>query len=282
MATTESQPSSSSSSVYATNHTPAVLRTHQWRTATNSAPHLLPHLRPDMTILDVGCGPGTITVDLARHHVPRGRVTGIECVPAPLAAAREHAAALGVRNVDFRLGDALDLRGFPDGSVDVVHAHQVLQHVARPVDALRAMRRVARCLVSLRETARMDWFPRLPGLDRWYRIYRRVAEFRGGHPDPGADLLPIWLREAGFDVDDPARVRRSTGSWCFRSAEDRAWWSGVWMERVVSEAFVTGAVEAGVVEGKGELEEIRDAWREWGMCEGAWFVVEHGEVVCWV
>ncbi|KAL2007698.1 hypothetical protein VTN00DRAFT_7680 [Thermoascus crustaceus] len=271
----------SSSSVYATNHTPAVLRTHQWRTASNSAPHLLPHLRPNMTILDVGCGPGTITVDLARNYVPDGSVTGIECVSDPLIAAREHAASQGVKNVEFLVGDVLDLHRFKDGSFDVVHAHQVLQHVSDPVQALREMRRVAKSpggIISLRESASMTWHPRFPGLDKWYSIYQRVAKARGGNPDPGSHLLRVWVQEAGFDR---SKMTSSTGTWCFRTEEERAWWSGVWMERVVSEAFVRGALEAGVCKGKEELEEVREAWREWGMCEGGWFVVEHGEVVCW-
>lgn len=273
---------SSSGSVYVTDHNPAVVRTHRWRTASNSAAHLLPHLRPDMAVLDVGCGPGTITVDLARNHVPGGHVTGVECVPDPLDAAREHAAQLGVTNVDFVVADVLDLRagGFEDGSFDVVHAHQVLQHVRDPVQALREMRRVAKAsggIVSLRESASMTWYPRLPGLDRWYDLYLRVARARGGNPDPGS-YLHVWAQKAGFERE---KMVCSAGTWCFSSEEDRRWWSGVWAERVVSEAFVRSALEAGVCKDKSELEEIAEAWREWGRCRDGWFVVTHGEVVCW-
>ena len=61
--------------VYTHGHGEAVLRSHTWRTAANSAAFLLPYLKPDMTILDVGCGPGTITADLATY-VPNGRIVG--------------------------------------------------------------------------------------------------------------------------------------------------------------------------------------------------------------
>ena len=147
---TPSQPS-----VYTTDHSASVLRTHSWRTGANSAGYLLPHLRSDMKILDIGCGPGSITIDLARL-VPRGHVTGVEYVPDPLEEARALAAAKGVTNITFEIGDIHSLR-FEDDTFDVVHAHQVLQHIADPVKALQEMRRVTKvgglvaCRVGIRD-----------------------------------------------------------------------------------------------------------------------------------
>lgn len=140
--------------VYTTDHSSAVLRTHSWRDSSNSALYLLPHLKPDFHILDVGCGPGSITVDLAKH-VEDGHVTGIENVPDPLDGARGFAKAKGISNVDFRVGDIHDIP-FPDDSFDVVHAHQVLQHIAEPVRALQEMRRVVKKggIVAVRESSR--------------------------------------------------------------------------------------------------------------------------------
>ena len=63
--------------VYTHGHHELVLRSHTWRTAENSAQYLLPALRPGMHLLDVGCGPLTITVDLVRRVAP-GRVIGID------------------------------------------------------------------------------------------------------------------------------------------------------------------------------------------------------------
>ena len=60
---------------YTHGHHESVLRSYTWRTVANSAAYLVPHLDPGLSLLDVGCGPGTITVDLARRLAP-GRVTG--------------------------------------------------------------------------------------------------------------------------------------------------------------------------------------------------------------
>src|SRR6201981_3789636 len=125
--------------VYTHGHHESVLRAHRRRTAEDSAGYLLPHLRPGMSVLDVGCGPGTITVDLAARVAP-GRVTAVEMTNEALDLARVEAHARDQSNVDFVTSDvhALD---FPDDTFDVVHAHQVLQHVADPVQALRELRR---------------------------------------------------------------------------------------------------------------------------------------------
>lgn len=120
----------------------SVLRSHRWRTAANSAAYLLGVLKPHMRILDVGCGPGTITADLA-GLVPEGEVIGLDTGPEILEQARREAEGRGLGNVSFTTGDvhALD---YPDASFCVVHAHQVLQHVGDPVGALREMRRVTK------------------------------------------------------------------------------------------------------------------------------------------
>src|SRR6266566_2612603 len=127
--------------VYTHGHHEAVLRSHTWRTAENSAGYLLAALRPGLELLDVGCGPGTITVDLARLVAP-GRVIGIDCAPEVLAQASAHASGRGV-SIELRVGDVYALQ-LPDASFDVVHAHQLLQHLSDPVRALVEMRRVLR------------------------------------------------------------------------------------------------------------------------------------------
>src|ERR1700716_4220091 len=75
------------SDTYLHGHHDSVLRSPRGRTAETSAAYLLPRLRPDARVLDVGCGPGTITADLA-GLVPDGAVTGIDAVVGGVAPAR--------------------------------------------------------------------------------------------------------------------------------------------------------------------------------------------------
>jgi ubiquinone/menaquinone biosynthesis C-methylase UbiE len=265
---------SKTSSVYYNDHAASVLRTHKWRTAANSAAYLLHLLKPDMAILDVGCGPGSISIDFARL-VPSGHVTGIDA-SGPLDEARASAAEQCVANVDFKVGDvhALD---FPDASFDVVHAHQVLQHIVDPIQALCEMRRVAKPggVVAARESASMSWHPSSPGLAAWSDLSTRIGRARGGNPHPG-NQIHSWARKAGFER---AQISCSTGSWCFSSAEERAYWGGTMADRALSSGFARVAVDGGYATPE-ELAGIAQAWREFVDDEDGWFGLLHGEIIC--
>ncbi len=261
--------------VYTHGHHPSVLRSHQWRTAANSAAYLLPHLRPGQAILDVGCGPGTITTDLAELVAP-GRVVGVDAAEEALVQARAAAHARTVSTVEFAWGDAYAL-DFPEGSFDVVHAHQVLQHLAEPARALAELRRVCRPdgLVAARDSdyGACAWYPLDPALDRWLALYHELVRHNGAEADAGRRLLS-WARQAGF-----SEVTASASVWCFATPEDRAWWGGLWAERVVASSFAALAVESGLST-RDELAAIADAWRRWSAAEDGWFLVPHGEILC--
>jgi SAM-dependent methyltransferase len=258
---------------YTHGHAEPVLRSHRWRTVANSAAHLAPHLRGDQVLLDIGCGPGTLTCDLARRV---GRVLAVEVTEGALDLARAEVAAQGQSNVELRVGDvhALDL---PDDSVDVVHAHQVLQHVGDPVQALREMRRVCRPggLVAVRDSdyAAFTWWPALPELDRWLDLYRAAARANGGEPDAGRRLL-AWAHAAGF-----SDVTASSSTWCFATPEDRAFWGGVWADRTVGSALSAQLVDSGAATAE-DLAGIAGAWRAWAQAADGWFSVLHGELLC--
>ncbi|WP_052850583.1 methyltransferase domain-containing protein [Streptomyces avicenniae] len=260
---------------YTHGHHESVLRSHRWRTAENSAGYLLAELRPGQALLDLGCGPGTITADLAERVAP-GQVTAVDRTASVLAAAREAVEARGVTSVRFAVGDAHAL-DFPDDSFDVVHAHQVLQHVTDPVRVLREMRRVCRPggVVAVRDVdyAAMTWFPEVPVLDEWLALYRRVARANGGEPDAGRRLL-AWAREAGF-----TDVTATASTWCHATPDERRWWSGLWADRTTASAYAEHAVSGGHAT-PGTLESIAAAWRAWGEEEDGWFASLHGEVLC--
>src|ERR687889_1440085 len=92
---------------YTHGHHAVIVASHARRTAANSAAFLLPHLRTGLDVVDVGCGPGSITVDLGELVAP-GEVVGVDREPDVLAGARSVAAERGVANVRFQVGDAYD------------------------------------------------------------------------------------------------------------------------------------------------------------------------------
>lgn len=259
--------------VYTHGHHESVLRSHRWRTAANSAAYLLPHLRPEMSLLDVGSGPGTITADLARRVA---RVTASEVSEPALALTRAGIEAGGVGNVDFTVADVhrLDL---PDDSFDVVHAHQVLQHVGDPVQALREMRRVTKPggLVAARDSdyAAFAWHPALPALTEWMTLYQKLARGNGGEPDAGRRLLS-WARAAGFD-----EVTATSSTWCFATPDERAWWGGMWAERILGSAMAEQALATGAAT-EDDLRRISRAWLEWAETGDGWLSILHGEILC--
>ncbi|WP_212830535.1 class I SAM-dependent methyltransferase [Catellatospora sp. TT07R-123] len=260
--------------VYTHGHHESVLRSHRWRTAENSAAYLLPHLAPGMSLLDVGCGPGTITCDLAEIVAP-GRVTAVEVSAEALELARAEAAARGVDNIDFVVADVHGLQ-FAEASFDVVHAHQVLQHVADPVGALREMRRVCRPggIVAARDSdyAGFTWYPQSPALDRWLDLYFQACHHNQGEPNAGRRLLS-WARAAGF-----GEVTASASLWCFADETDRQWWGGMWADRILKSALADQLLREGLST-EDELGKISAGWQKWAADPDGWFTVLHGEII---
>lgn len=260
---------------YTHGHHESVLRSHRWRTVENSAAYLLPSLTPGRSLLDVGSGPGTITADFAARLAP-GRVTALEATPDALALTRAEVEAHGLDNVDFTVSDihALDL---PDDSFDIVHAHQVLQHVADPVQALHEMGRVCAPggVVAARDAdyAAFSWYPQLPELDEWLYLYEQAARANGGEPDAGR-RLHVWARQAGF-----TDVITTASTWCFTSNEDRAWWGGMWADRILQSAMSRQILDQGLGT-QADLDRISAAWHAWAADPDGWFVLVHGEIIC--
>ena len=259
---------------YTHGHHESVLRSHTRRTAENSASYLLPHLRAGQSLLDVGCGPGTITADLALLVAP-GEVVGLDAAADVVAQAHDHARGLGLPNVRFEVGDLYDLP-YPDGAFDVIHLHQVLQHVADPAGALIALRRVlaADGVLAARDSdyAAFTWSPSDPLLDRWRTLYFAVTE-RNGHDAGIGPRLLAHAHAAGF-----GDVTVSSSTWTFADPESRTWWGGLWADRVRYSRLAEQAVDYELSDA-GELEEIAAAFQRWAASPDAVWVVPHVEIL---
>jgi ubiquinone/menaquinone biosynthesis C-methylase UbiE len=262
------------SDTYVHGHHDSVLRSHRWRTAENSAGYLVPYLQTGMSLLDVGCGPGTITVDLAARIAP-GTAIGVDREATVIAEAGQLLQQPSARHLQFKPADVYALE-FEDQTFDVAHAHQVLQHLTDPVAALVEMRRVLRPggILAVRDSdyGAFAWAPADPLLDRWMELYHRVCATNATDADAGRHLLG-WVRAAGFD-----EIKPSSSTWTFAEATDRRWWGGLWAERVVRSSFADQAVEYGLSTHE-ELNAISGAWQRWAEQEDGVFIAVHAEVI---
>src|SRR5262245_36429606 len=120
--------------IYSQQANPAFEAALAARTASKDAAFLMPHLRSGMQLLDVGCGPGSITLGRGEVGAP-GQVVGIDIQPALVEEARARAAAREVATARFEVADIYRLP-FPDSSFDAVFANGVLMHLREPRRAL--------------------------------------------------------------------------------------------------------------------------------------------------
>lgn len=167
-------------------------------------------LGPGMSCLDLGCGGGDVTLELARRVGPAGPVTGVDMDEVKLDLARQAAAAAGLANVGFR---ALDIYAWSEpGSYDLVYCRNVLQHLSRPVDVLRAMWETVRdggtIVVEDADFEGSFCDPPNDGFAFWVEAYQRVLERHGGDPLSGRKLYRRF-REAGIPAPELTVVQRA-------------------------------------------------------------------------
>ncbi len=263
--------------LYIAGHSKSVLDFHSARTAANSAAYLLASIRPDMHILDIGCGPGTITADLAAL-VPQGSVIGIDLGPEVIEEARSMAAKRSLKNISFEVGNAHEL-GFPDHKFDVVHAHQVLQHLGEPTHALREWRRVIKPggILACREgdNSSLAYYPANQDLAEFQNVSQKAARARSCEPNGGRHLV-AWARAAGIDRSN---ITATASVWCFSTPEELAYWSNQWVGRLIQSAVRDNLINGGFATDK-DIDRYIKAWREWAANEDGWTAVMHGEILC--
>jgi ubiquinone/menaquinone biosynthesis C-methylase UbiE len=254
--------------------TPAVDSVLARRTVAREAAFFLPYLRPGMRLLDVGCGPGSISLGLAAVVAP-GEVIGIDLRPESIAQARA-AAGDSVANARFEVASAYELP-FPDASFDAAFAHAVLTHLREPVRALAEVRRVLRPggVVGVRDPdfGASLYFPSTPLAEQRRALLFRVLEHNGGNPFLGRAHRRL-LHEAGFARADAGATVDSAGT----PEETRRWAA---LMKAVQHSAARTALAAGWTDSAAldaMLAEI-DAWAEH---PDAFFAGTHCHAVGWV
>ncbi|KAI1123208.1 S-adenosyl-L-methionine-dependent methyltransferase [Nemania abortiva] len=264
--------------------------THEARTAESSAAFLIPHIKKTDHILDVGCGPGTITTGFAKY-AHEGLVIGLDVSMIVLERAKKLAADAGVPadglgSVRFEQGNVLEKLPYPDDTFDIVYCSQVLGHMPPPNlprQALAEMRRVLKPggILASRDAVSSMFYPKSLHLDRlWTRNLNKVL--RQGAPDDVEDTgpsLPALYRSVGFDADG-GKVKIGTGTMVFTGTETRKWlaWRTAGQLKP-GDVFYQNWLDAGI--SKDEIQETLQAVDKWAETEDAWFGALQCEMLGW-
>ena len=229
------------------------------RSAETEAAFLLPHLKSGFNILDCGCGPGTITIGLARAVSP-GRVTGIDIEKTQIERARELAHQSGLTNIDFKVG-SIDQLPFPNDSFDVVYANAVLEHLRDPLQALEEFRRVLKIggIVALRD-ADLEFLaiggPHEALLRRSCTIMAEQWQHVSGNPYIGRNLRSL-LNQAGYVNSEGMSTTEYFG------ASEATRWFGEFMAGYFEDCHVNERLSLLKLATMKELDAIKAAWRDW-------------------
>ena len=250
------------------------LKHHTSRTASVQAKWFLPHLKPDMALLDCGCGSGSITVGLAAAVDP-GQVTGIDVSDAEIERAKERAATSGRTNLQFRQGNLYHL-DLPSNAFDALFCHKVLEHLNNPGKALQEMKRVLKPggIIGVRDA---DWSGALLAPDdallhRFLEIYEAYWTDMAGSPHLGRQL-PGLLAEADF-----RSIEASASYEVYGDLERRRFASQLMVSRIAEPDFVSSVLQLGLASQE-ELASISSAWSIWPESPCAFLATANVEVV---
>lgn len=174
-------------------------------------------IAPGMQCLDVGCGGGEVTFDLAERVGPRGFVVGVDLDDTKIGLARRDAGTRGLPQAHFVVHDILGggSAALPGAPFQRIHARFLLSHLTRPAEAVALMVRLlapgGALIVTDVDFSACFSRPEVPAFRHYVECYRAAARGRGANPDIGPDL-PLLLAEAGLEgvevtIDQPAALK---------------------------------------------------------------------------
>jgi SAM-dependent methyltransferase len=228
------------------------------RSAAEYADFILASIDGGDRVLDVGCGPGSITVGLARVA---GHVTGIDVDDTEFAEARAYAAEHGIDNVEFLEGSiyALDV---PDGSIDVCTLCSMMETLDDPLAGLAEVRRVLKPggllgASSIEYGGLVLHGPGEPLLRRFYELRLQLWEAQGDvHPSRGRELRGLLLA-AGFEQVEAVTTYFSYGT------EERVRTFGLGRAADCRDEWYVGGLTEHGFAGRDEIDSLERAWTTW-------------------
>ena len=265
---------SASAPTYTMGYGPEFRKMLERRNAADCARHLLPHLKPGMSLLDLGCGPGTISVGLADAVAP-GELLGIDMEPTQIEMANAAAKAGGHSNAEFRTGDATDLP-FDDATFDAAYCHALLNHAPDTQAVLAEVKRVLKPggLFAAREVigdSSLFEPPSDMGDSGWATFLKMLAA-NGGHPQMGRELKGAFVA-AGF-----ADVRAGASFESYDTADDIDFLHGL----ITGWYFAPKTKEAAIEHGLASEAQF-DTWQrsldDWVNEPGAFAAFAWGEAI---
>ncbi|KIW87067.1 uncharacterized protein Z519_12364 [Cladophialophora bantiana CBS 173.52] len=268
----------SSASTYTQGHSAAVVASHASRTVENSAAFLLPHLQPHFTVVDLGCGPGTITKGFC-PHVPDGSVIGIDAADSVIELARAGASEKEYPNLRFCVGDITARLPLDDNSVNVVYTSQVLYHIPAPVRVIKEALRVLKPggMLAMRETDTLIYHPANPGTEAFTATMARAVS-PGAQGIGSGRRIHLWAQEAGFER---SKMQVRAGATCHPAPDESRWWANIQVERLQGEIGRKWLEELKIVHNQAEIDTMVAGLKAWGDSPEAWYVAVQGEVICW-
>ena len=267
-------PETSSTPDYTMGFSAEMLQFLRRHTLEANSPFLIPYLRPGLRVLDFGCGPGTISVGLARVVAP-GEMHGVDMEESQIDLARSVARAAGQDNATFHVGDAIDMP-FEDNFFDVAHSYNVLMHIPDTAAVLAEVKRVLKPggIIGCREIICDSCFsrPDFGCLQRAWEVLRDVLAADDGHPQMGKDLKRHFV-EAGF-----ADVLAGASFNVYSSEED----IGIFDSLASNWFFSPEVTEAAIKYGAATREmcdELHRAHNKWRAHPGAMIGIAYGYAV---
>lgn len=240
------------------------------RTASNCCAYFLSYVTKSANIIDIGCGPGIITSDLAAL-ARSGQTIGIDASEGVIAQARSRSSALHLPNLSFSVGNATNLNAYADNTFDIVHCHQLLVHVPSPVKILKEFHRICKPggIIACREIVSSvppKLKPDLPALRAYWNRCLTLIKKTGSNAEAGRDL-ETWAKEAGLEANggklivstslmgNPSHLPQVSGG-------------------TGTKSFLSG------VASEEEFAVWKEAWEQWEATEGHEFAFECGEILC--